>query len=116
MSNKEELRLHIVPIHRSLTRPQLIAGCDRELFVILCLFSVLLILPGGLMSGSLFNFLLGAALLSFGIPVLAWMAKIDSSMRPIFMRSLKYKDKYLTKSTATAVSHYRFDENWVSWI
>lgn len=106
----------MVPIHRSLTRPQLIAGCDRELFVFLCLFSVLLVLPGGLMTGSLFNFLLGVAMLLFGIPVLSWMAKKDSSMRPVFIRSLKFKDRYLAKSTVTAISRYRFDDKWVNWL
>ena len=44
--NDEEIR--VIPVRKSLTRPQLICGCDRVLFLLLMLFCIALIFPGGL--------------------------------------------------------------------
>lgn len=110
---KREENFQTAVIHRSLTRPQLIAGCDRELFIIVVLFAVLLVIPGGIMSGSLFNIIFGICLFLAGISALSWVAKKDSSMRLIFIRSVKYKDIYPARSTVKAITYRRFDANWL---
>jgi type IV secretion system protein VirB3 len=102
-----------VPIHRSLTRPQLIAGCDRELFISMTFFAILFTVPGGMMSKSFFNFFFGIGFFFAGTFFLARLAKKDSSMRKVFLRCTKYKSFYPARGTVTAVSHKKLDAKWV---
>lgn len=95
--NDEEIR--VLPIRKSLTRPQLFCGCDRQLFFILFTGCIALIFPGGMGSGNFFNAALGIALLLVGIQVLAILAKYDPFIKPIFTRSLQYQDSYIGSSS-----------------
>ena len=94
--NDEEIR--VVPVRKSLTRPQLICGCDRILFLLLMLFCIALIFPGGLGSGNYMNVLIGIILFIAGIQVLAFLAKYDPLFSQIFRRAIKYQDTYAASS------------------
>lgn len=94
--NDEEIR--VIPVRKSLTRPQLICGCDRVLFLLLMLFCIALIFPGGLGSGNYVNVLIGIAFFFFGVQILAVLAKYDPLFSQIFSRSVKYQDSYVGSS------------------
>lgn len=90
--NEEEIR--VTPVFKSLVRPQLLAGGDRSLVIVLLVFSALLIGPGGLGSGSVLNFCIGILVLFVGLRVLNKIAKFDPYAMQIFKRATRYKDTY----------------------
>lgn len=94
--NNEEIR--VIPVRKSLTRPQLICGCDRVLFLLLMLFCMALIFPGGLGSGNYVNVLIGIVFFFFGVQVLTVLAKYDPLFSQIFTRAVKYQDYYVGSS------------------
>ena len=104
--------LRRVPVHRSLTRPHLLAGCDRDLFFMLTMFCGLLMMSG-LMSMYWRNVILAIALWLAGIPVLAKLANYDANFKGIVMRSVRYLQVYLPASgklgSARPVQHKRWD-------
>ena len=103
--NDEEIR--VIPVRKSLTRPQLICGCDRVLFLLLMLFCIALIFPGGLGSGNYVNVLIGIVFFFVGVQILAVLAKYDPLFSQIFSRAIKYQDAYV------ATSHvYRQDKKY----
>ncbi|MDR1649891.1 MAG: VirB3 family type IV secretion system protein [Synergistaceae bacterium] len=95
-----EERLRIIPIHRSLVRPQLLMGCERFLFLMLCMVVTLLAGPGGLMTGNFINIFAAGALFFAGRALLAGMAKADARMSDVFRRSVRYRDEYPAIGTA----------------
>ena len=94
--NDEEIR--VIPVRKSLTRPQLICGCDRVLFLLLMLFCIALIFPGGLGSGNYINVLIGIAFFFVGVQILAVLAKYDPMFSQIFSRAIKYQNAYIATS------------------
>ena len=96
LHNDEEIR--VIPVRKSLTRPQLICGCDRVLFLLLMLVCITLIFPGGLSAGNYVNVIIGIALFAFGVQILAVLAKYDPLLRQIFSRAVKYQDSYVATS------------------
>jgi len=96
MTEMEELR--IIPVFKSLVRPQLLAGGDRALVIILLLVSALLMGPGGLGAANLINFGIGIIVLLFGMSILRKMAKFDPYAFPIFKRAMRYKETYSASS------------------
>jgi type IV secretion system protein VirB3 len=107
----DELRR--APLHRSLTRHQLLAGCDRMLFLVLLLFGLLLIFSG-LMSGYLFNILFALVLWFTGLPILAKLANYDNYFRDVVVRSVRYTQVALPAcgkigNSITRVLHRRWD-------
>ncbi|MDR0580530.1 MAG: VirB3 family type IV secretion system protein [Holosporaceae bacterium] len=106
----DELRR--VPLHRALTRHQLLAGCDRSLFLTLLLFGLLLIFSG-LMAGYLYNILFALILWFAGLPVLAKLAIYDNYFKDVVMRSIRYTQTELPAcgkvgSSSTRVLHKRW--------
>ena len=93
---EEEIR--VAPVRRSLTRPQLIFGCDRVPFLLLLLICMALGLPGGIASGNYFNAILAVVLFVFGIKVLGSLAKYDPDALQVFKRAMQYKGAYLASS------------------
>lgn len=87
-----------VPIHHSLTRPQTIMGCDRELYLSLIIVCALLVVPSGVMRGQVYPVVMGIALWIGGQLGLTKMGKLDAMMRHVFMRSLKYRRRYFAAS------------------
>ncbi len=94
-----EEQLRTVPIHRSLVRPQLIMGCERFLFLMLCMVVTLLAGPGGLMTRNYVNMLAAGALFFAGRGLLVHMAKSDASMSDVFRRCVQYLSEYPASST-----------------
>lgn len=94
--NDEEIR--VLPVRKSLTRPQLICGCDRVLFLLLMLFCMALIFPGGLGSGNYLNVVLGVVFFVVGVQILAILAKHDPLISQIFHRAIRYRDRYVAIS------------------
>jgi type IV secretory pathway TrbD component len=99
MTDETNEKLRVIPIHRSLTRPQLIMGCERFLFLMLCMVVTLLAGPGGIMTGNLANILIAAALFFGGRGLLSNMAKADARMSDVFRRSVRYRSEYPAVST-----------------
>lgn len=94
--NDEEIR--VIPVRKSLTRPQLICGCDRVLFLLLMLSCIALIFPGGMGSGNYWNVLLGIVFFVLGVQVLAVLAKYDPLISGIFRRTIRYQERYVASS------------------
>ena len=99
-----EEHLRIIPIHRSLVRPQLIMGCERFLFLMLCMVVTLLAGPGGLMTGNWLNMAIAGLLFFAGRAMLGRMAKEDSQMSDVFRRSAPYRREYPASGTAGFVN------------
>jgi type IV secretory pathway TrbD component len=89
----------VVLIHRSLVRPQLIMGCERFLFLMLCMMVTLIAGPGGLMVGNFKNVIVAFIVFVIGRSLLTYMAKIDPYMSDIFRRSVQYRAEYPACST-----------------
>jgi len=92
-------QLRIIPIHRSLVRPQLLMGCERFLILMLCMVVTLLAGPGGIVSGNYINILFAGALFFGGRALLSHMAKTDPYMSDIFRRHVRYRHEYPALST-----------------
>ena len=100
-----------VPVHRSLTRQHLLAGCDRELFFLLIMLCELLLMSG---AARLYwrNVVLGIVLWIFGLPILAKLAIYDAHFKGIVLRSVRYLHYFLPASGRPGirpVTHKRWD-------
>lgn len=82
------------PIHRALSRPNLLLGADRELVLITALAAVILIF----VVLTLFSALLGAATWILTVGILRMFAKADPMMRRVYIRHLRYRASYLPTS------------------
>jgi type IV secretory pathway TrbD component len=105
--------LRRVPLHRALTRLQLLAGCDRTLFFVLVLFGLLLAFSG-VMSGYLSNILFAVVLWFTGLPILAKLAIYDDYFKDVVIRSVRYTQAELPAcgklgNNITCVLHKRWD-------
>ena len=99
----EDLRR--IPIHRALTRPDLMAGCEREL-----------VMAAGMMTGILvfvaMNWLaalVGIVIFPLMVMALRAIAKADPVMSKIYLRHIKYRPYYPEHSTpyAPGATHAR---------
>ena len=93
MPNNDELLK--VPLHRSLNRPDLWLGCDREMIMFTGLMCGVLIFIGM----SKFSIVLAIAIWCFCLFALRMMAKADPQMRGVFTRYIRYAKYYPAKST-----------------
>ena len=75
-------------------------GCERFLFLMLCMMVTLLAGPGGLMVGNLKNVFAAFIAFLIGRAFLTYMAKIDPYMSDVFRRSVLYRAEYPACSTA----------------
>ncbi|MBQ7262425.1 MAG: VirB3 family type IV secretion system protein [Synergistaceae bacterium] len=94
-------QIRVVPVRKSLTRPQLICGCDRVLFLLLMLSCMALVFPGGMGSGNYMNVVLGIIFFVVGVQILAILAKHDPMMSQIFRRAIRYQEDYVGASLVT---------------
>ena len=92
--------IRIAPVRRSLTRPQLIFGCDRVPFLLLLLVCLGLGFTGGLAAGNYLNTVLAGIIFIVGIRFLGSMAKYDPDMLKVFQHAMNYKDVYSATSRA----------------
>jgi len=91
----EAVTLQRNPIHRALSRPNLLIGADRELVLITGLASIILIF----VVLTIYSALLGATLWIVIVAALRMMAKADPLMRRVYMRHMAYKPFYKATST-----------------
>jgi type IV secretion system protein VirB3 len=75
-------------IHRSLNRPALLLGCDRELILFSGLIAAVMIFSVMSKLSILFGILFWMACLAG----LSRMGKVDPLMRQVFIRHIRYKD------------------------
>jgi type IV secretory pathway TrbD component len=75
-------------------------GCERFLFLMLCMAVTLLAGPGGIMTGNFLNILIAGALFLMGRALLVNMAKADARMSDVFRRSVRYWAEYPADGTA----------------
>lgn len=83
-----------IPIFRSLNRRNLILGCERELVLLVALFSVALVFVGQ----SLTTLILGPFIWFASVFFLRRMAKADPHMSRVFTRHIRQQAFYHAKS------------------
>lgn len=88
-------QLRTVPIRRSLIRPQLVGGAERELFLMLGLIVATLIF----VSLTWATAFAGIGLWVIGVFVLRMMANADPLMSKVYARHTKYQEFYPARST-----------------
>lgn len=97
---RDQVTLDLHPIHRALSRPNLILGADRELVLLTGLISVILIFvvitPAAV--------ILGCAAWIMILATLRRMAKADPLMRRVYLRHVRYRPTY--GATARAYNGY----------
>ena len=82
--------LHRRPIHRSLSRPNLLMGADRELVMMTGLAAAVLIF----VVLTIYSALAGIVIWFLVIGALRLMAKSDPLMRQVYLRHIGYQAYY----------------------
>ncbi len=88
-----------IPIHRSLTRPLLLGGAERELTLLNATVIVILLFGGGL---HVFAILTALALGTLGQGCFIQAAKVDPKLWQIYRRHLVYQDFYSAQTSVLA--------------
>jgi type IV secretion system protein VirB3 len=90
-----EDKLQAIQGHSALNKPYLLLGGERELMLMVGLFSALMIF----IAMTWQTFIIGIALWVTLSMLLRMMAKADPLMSKIYLRQLKYKDFYAAHSS-----------------
>lgn len=85
-------------IHHSLVRPNLIMGCERELYLLTVMTSAMLVGPSGIFLANWGTAIFGVILWVIGTIGLGAMAKKDPQLSKIYRRAIRYKKRYAAKS------------------
>lgn len=87
---EEEDREVFTPVHRALTRPDLVFGCERGplVFLFATAFTFVIILQKPLTAA------MGVLLVAGGIPVLRYFARRDPQMYRVYLRHFAYQSEY----------------------
>lgn len=108
MPNQDSYDPLIAPVHQSLTRPHLLNGCDRELFLVLSLVSAFIIGPLGFLAVRPAVGFAGIGMFILGRLALGYMAKVDPMARVVYQRALTYQNFYPANAPQHSVSgHWR---------
>ncbi len=83
------------PVHRALSRPNLLMGADRELVLLTALAAIILIFVVLTWYAALF----GLAIWLIALAALRVMAKADPLMRRVYIRHISYKAFYRATSS-----------------
>lgn len=83
------------PIHRALSRPNLLLGADRELVLVTALVSAILIFVVITPYAAVLGFLAWTVI----VAALRRMAKSDPMMRQVYLRHIRYRPAYRATST-----------------
>lgn len=83
------------PVHRALSRPNLLMGADRELVLLTALAAIILIFVVLTWYAALF----GMAIWMIAVAALRMMAKADPLMRRVYVRHISYKAFYRATSS-----------------
>jgi type IV secretion system protein VirB3 len=90
-----EDKLQAIKVHSALNKPNLLLGGERELMLMVGLFSALMIF----IAMTWQTFIIGIALWVTLSMLLRMMATADPLMSKIYLRQLKYKDFYAAHSS-----------------
>jgi type IV secretion system protein VirB3 len=90
-----EHQLNSVKVHAALNKPNLLLGGERELMLIVGLFSSVMVF----IAMTWQTFIIGVTLWLILTMLLRMMAKADPLMSKIYFRQLKYRDFYRAHST-----------------
>ena len=93
MNNENQLKS--VKVHSALNKPNLLLGGERELMLMVGLFSSVMIF----IALTWQTFIIGVLLWTILSMLLRMMAKADPMMSKIYLRQLKYRDFYAAHST-----------------
>ena len=83
------------PVHRALSRPNLLIGADRELVLLTALAAIILIFVVLTWYAALF----GMAIWVIAVAALRMMAKVDPLMRRVYVRHISDKAFYRATSS-----------------
>ncbi len=89
-----------VPVARAMVRPDLLAGCERRLFLIVCLVTAILVLG----AQTLVSIVTGAVFWTVSVGGLRRMAKADPDLSSVYLRHIRYQPHYLPRSSPWAPS------------
>ena len=92
--NKENT-LESIKVHSALNKSNLLLGGERELMLMVGLFSALMIF----IAMTWQTFIIGIVLWIILTMLLRMMAKADPLMSKVYLRHLKYKDFYMAHSS-----------------
>lgn len=88
------MALRRVPLYRSLTRPQLLMGAERELVLVTGMLAAILVFA----AQTLAAVCLGSAVWLVGLYLLRRMAKADPEMSRVYIRHIRYRPYYGARS------------------
>lgn len=91
--------LRRIPIHRALNRPDLLAGCERELLLLTGLITLTLVV----VALNLVAAITGILIWTVVVAGLRAMAKADPFLSKVYLRHIKYKGFYPAHSTPFAL-------------
>jgi|CEGE01.1.fsa_nt_gi type IV secretion system protein VirB3 len=91
--------LRHIPIHRALNRPDLMAGCERELLLLTGLITLTLVV----VALNTVAAITGVIIWTACVAGLRAMAKADPYMSKVYLRHIKYKAFYPAHSTPFAL-------------
>lgn len=94
------------PFHQSLIRPNLLLGCDRELFILLTAAASILVV----LSQNWTAAVTGILLFIFTLALLQKIAKADPLMRTVYLRHRLYRPYYAPRSTPFRVNTREYRE------
>ena len=92
--------------HQSLIRPNLILGCDRDLFFMFALAAFILVV----ISQNWTAFFVGLFIWFSSLAMLQRMARADPLMRPVYLRHRRYHAYYPPRSTPYRVNTHEYRE------
>ncbi|MBN2768431.1 MAG: conjugal transfer protein TrbD [Campylobacterales bacterium] len=93
MAHQEELKK--IKIHSALNKPNLLFGAERELILLLGLFSAMMIF----IAMTWQTFIAGIIMWVILSTLLRMMGKADPMMSKVYIRQMKYNSFYPAKST-----------------
>lgn len=86
------------PLRRAMHRPNLVAGCERELLFATGMVALLL----GVVAMNWLAAALGAALWVVGVAALRQMGKADPLMSKVYVRHVRYRAYYPARAHPSA--------------
>ena len=89
--------VRLVPLHRSLTRPVLLLGADRELTGMNVIFGLALVMGAGLTFATVAVALVQVVVVQ---SALIYAAKYDAQFRQVYLRHIAYQSVYPARGGA----------------
>lgn len=94
------------PVHRSLLRPELVMGCEREP-VLLCNLAVAITAIVGAVSTAWISLVIALVFYFVAVSLLRRMAKKDPEMTRVWRRYINYRHYYSSRSSYWAAECYK---------